>query len=155
MEAHRIRCNHLTVKLIVDASFLLECIQRKIDIVEKLEERLNSKVKLVILKPVYDEILRLSTGSNRKSHYARLAIQLLNRIEADLVDVNGKEPVDTLIEQYACKFKIPVATNDLNLRKRLTQSGIPVLYVRGLSKIDVDHGEYLGMVKGLRDQQYR
>jgi rRNA-processing protein FCF1 len=145
----------LTVKLIVDASFLLECIQRKIDIVEKLEERLNSKVKLVILKPVYDEILRLSTGSNRKSHYARLAIQLLNRIEADLVDVNGKEPVDTLIEQYACKFKIPVATNDLNLRKRLTQSGIPVLYVRGLSKIDVDHGEYLGMVKGLRDQQYR
>jgi len=145
----------LTVKLIIDASFLLECIQRKIDIIERLEERLNSKVRAVILKPVYDEILRLSMGSNRKSHYARLAIQLLNRIEADLVDMNGKEPVDTLIEQYACKFKIPVATNDLNLRKRLVRLGIPVLYVRGLSKIDIDHGEYLGIVKGSQDQQYR
>jgi len=145
----------LTVKLIVDASFLLECIRRRIDVIERLEEMLNSKIRVVVLKPVYNEMLRLSMGSNRKGHYANLAIQLLNRIEADLVDVNGKEPVDTLIEQYACKFKIPVATNDLNLRKRLVRLGIPVLYVRGLSKIEIDHGEYLGMVKGSQDRQYQ
>ncbi len=155
MEAYRIRCDHLTVKLIVDSSFLLECIRRKIDIIEGLEERLNSRVRMVVLKPVYDEICRLSAGSNRKSHYAKLAIQLLSRVEVDLVDVDVKEPVDTLIELYACKLRIPVATNDLNLRKRLTRLRIPVLYVRGLSKIDIDRGEYLGMVKGSPDQQYR
>jgi len=155
VETNRIRCNNLTVKLIVDASFLLECIRRRIDVIERLEERLNSRVRLVILKPVYEEMLRLSTDSDRRSHYARLAIQLLSRIEAEIVDIDRGEPVDTLIEQYACRLKTPVATNDLNLRRRLVELRIPVLYVRGLSKIDIDGGEYLGIVKESLDQRYR
>lgn len=145
----------MTVQLVVDASFLLECIRRKIDIIEELEEKLNSRVRIVVLKPVYDEMLRLSTGSNRKSRYARLSIQLLNRIGIELVDVDGKGPVDALIEQYAYKLKTPVATNDLNLKKRLVRLKIPVLYVRGLSRIDVDGGEYLGIVKESPDRQCR
>ncbi|MBS7610669.1 hypothetical protein KEJ27_00415 [Candidatus Bathyarchaeota archaeon] len=145
----------MTVKLVVDASFLLECIRRKIDIIEKLEEKLNSRVRIVVLKPVYDEMLRLSMGSDRKSRYARLAIQLLSRVEMELVEVDGKEPVDTIIEQYAYKLKTPVATNDLNLKKRLVKLKIPVLYVRGLSRIDIDWGEYLGIVKESPGQQCR
>ncbi|MEM2848890.1 MAG: hypothetical protein QXI36_01280 [Candidatus Bathyarchaeia archaeon] len=145
----------MTVKLVVDASFLLECIRRKIDIIEELQEKLNSRVRIVVLKPVYDEMLRLSTGSNRKSRYARLAIQLLNRTGMELVDVDGKGTVDALIEQYAHKLKIPVATNDLNLKKRLVRLKIPVLYVRGLSRIDVDGGEYLGIIKESQDRQCR
>lgn len=139
----------MTVKLIVDASFILECIRRRIDIIKELEDVLNSRVKFVILKPVYNEILRLSAGSGRKSCYARLAIQLLNRIEIELIEVEGDErPVDAIIEQYAYKLKTPVATNDLKLKKRLVTLKIPVLYIRNLSKVEVEGGEYLDIVRG-------
>jgi len=137
----------LTIKVIADTSFLLECIRRRVDFVEGLERLLNSRVELVILKPVYDEIKRISKGSDERSRYARLLIQLLAKTRTHVLKTRVDADVDDLILDLATRMKLPVATNDLDLRRRLRREGIPVFYLRGLSKIEVDGGEYLGLVK--------
>ncbi|RLI29307.1 hypothetical protein DRO58_00080 [Candidatus Bathyarchaeota archaeon] len=137
----------MTIKVIVDTSFLLECVRRRVDFVDGLERILNSRVELVVLKPVYEEIKRISKGSDERSRYARLLLQLLAKARTHILKTDVKVDVDDLLLDIAAKMKLPVATNDSSLRRKLRRQGIPVFYLRGLSKIEVDGGDYLGLVR--------
>lgn len=137
----------MTIKVIADTSFLLECIRRKVDFVNDLEKLLNSRVELVILKPVYREIKRISRGRDERSRYARLLLQILAKTRTHILEAHIGENIDALILDLAVKMRLPVATNDSELRRVLRRNGIPVFYLRGLSKIEIDGGEYLGLVK--------
>jgi len=137
----------LTIKVIVDTSFLLECVRRRVDFMKCLEGILNSRVELVIPKPVYEEIKRISDGNDERSRYARLLLKILAETRIHILKTYVDETVDNIILTSAVEMKLPVATNDSKLRRILRRNGIPVFYLRGLSKVEVDGGEYLGLVK--------
>lgn len=137
----------MTVRILVDTSFLLECVKRRVDFLEELERLLDSRVRLLVLKPIYEELKRLSRKRERRAVYARLVLKILGKTGAETLET-GKDvaAVDELIVEMSIRMRLPVATNDSKLRKRLRRNGVPVFYLRGLSKIDVDGGEYLGLV---------
>ncbi len=49
-----------------------------------------------------------------------------------------EESVDDVILRVASENKLPVATNDSELRKKLRERGIPVIYLREKSKLEVE-----------------
>ena len=54
------------------------------------------------------------------------------------VEKNLKETNDDVIVRVATKWRCPVATNDRELRKRLRSIGIPVIFLRQRSRLDVE-----------------
>jgi len=53
-------------------------------------------------------------------------------------DVSAGQTVDDVIIKIAAKWKVPVFTNDAELRKRLRDISVPVIYLRQKSRLEID-----------------
>jgi len=129
----RARRGPLTV--ILDSNFLFLPIQFGIDIFEAIPDLLCRRVRLVLPSPVYEEVERVA---RRMRGPEKLALELARRCEIVEVEREPGESVDDLIVRLAAEWKCPVATNDARLRRRLRGLGVPVIYLRGLGKLDLD-----------------
>jgi len=123
------------LKVILDSNFLFLPAQFGIDIFEAIGELLSRRVELVLPSPVFEEIARVA-GRMRKPE--RVALELAKKCKIEPVERLPGEPVDELIVRLAKEWRCPVATNDARLRKRLRSLGLPVIYLRGLGKLEVD-----------------
>jgi len=127
----------------LDSNFLIIQPQFHINISEELEKVLNQKAKGIVLSPVYEELQRLSRKKGSKER--KIALMTLRFIEDfDIVDVKREqnETVDDLIIRLAKEWNCPVATNDRELRKRLRDASITVIYLRQKS-----HLEFKGVIR--------
>lgn len=99
---------------------------------EDIEEQLETKPRFIVLKAVYDELVRLSREappSVRKK--AVLALELIQKF-CEVVEYGGSEHhnVDDLILKFALENKAIVASSDRELRARARRLGIPEAYLR-------------------------
>jgi len=123
------------VRVIMDASFLFLPAQFHIDIFEAIEGLLCRRVEFVLPSPVYEEVVR---AAGRYRGPERLAAELARRCEVVEVERLPGESVDDLIVRLASEWRCPVATNDARLRKRLRQLGLPVIFLRGRGKLELE-----------------
>ena len=123
------------LKIIVDSNFLFLPAQFSIDIFEAIEELLSKRVKLVIPSPVFEEIARVA-GRTRGPE--RIALELAKKCDIEPVERLPGETVDDLVLRLAREWRCPVATNDARLRRRLRSLGLPVIFLRGLGKLELD-----------------
>jgi rRNA-processing protein FCF1 len=126
-------------RIILDANALLIPVQFNIDIFEELKNLLNRNFEPVVLSPTRQELERISVeGSPEMRKKARYALGLAEKctfLEAQ----QGKEtPTDDLIVQVASKNKYAVFTNDRQLRNRLRDINVPVIYLRQKSRLEID-----------------
>jgi rRNA-processing protein FCF1 len=126
-------------RIILDANALLIPVQFNIDIFEELKNLLNRNFEPVVLSPTRQELERISVeGSPEMRKKARYALGLAEKctfLEAQ----QGKEtPTDDLIVQVASKNKYAVFTNDRQLRNRLRDINVPVIYLRQKSRLQID-----------------
>ncbi len=126
-------------RIILDANALLIPVQFNIDIFEELKNLLNRNFEPVVLSPTRQELERISVeGSPEMRKKARYALGLAEKctfLEAQ----QGKEtPTDDLIVQVASKHKYAVFTNDRQLRNRLRDINVPVIYLRQKSRLQID-----------------
>jgi rRNA-processing protein FCF1 len=126
-------------RIILDANALLIPVQFNIDIFEELKKLLNRNFEPVVLSPTRQELERISVeGSPEMRKKARYALGLAEKctfLEAQ----QGKEtPTDDLIIQVASKNKYAVFTNDRQLRNRLRDINVPVIYLRQKSRLEID-----------------
>ncbi len=115
-------------EVVPDTNFLIYCFKHKINFDYEIERALNTKFKVVILKPILDELKRLSKSLKGKE---KLAINLaLAKIkDYEVVDIEGY--ADDVILNYAnSKNNVIVATNDKELKNKLLENKIPVMCVR-------------------------
>ena len=127
------------VKIILDSNALFVPLQFKIDVFEELKRLLNVNFELVLLSPVRRELERLAEkGSPKMSKNISYALKLAEKCK--LVEVNEKTAVSTddIIVKTAQEWKSPVFTNDKQLRKRLRDINVPVIYVRQKSRLEID-----------------
>lgn len=99
---------------------------------EHIEEQLKAKPKFVVLKPVYEELVKLASSEQSLiKKRASFALELVRRF-CELVDYpcSPNMPVDDVIIKYALEEKAIVATNDKELRAKLRKLGIPQAYLR-------------------------
>lgn len=127
------------VKVILDANFFFIPIQFNLDIFEELSKLLNRRYEPILLSSTKKELQGLveSTSTNIKRQ-AHTTINLVEKCCFVPVEKSATETYDDVIVRVATESKIPVATNDRNLRKRLRQAGVAVIYMRQKQRLTLD-----------------
>jgi hypothetical protein len=150
MEIHRIRNDTIDMrpesprrkrilKVILDSNALLAPLQFKIDIFEELKTLLNMNFEPVVLSPIKRELEMIAErGPPKMGKLASYALKLAEKCA--FFEVKGKiscSPDDAIIEM-AKKWKCPVFTNDRELREKLRNISVPVIYVRQKSRLEIN-----------------
>ena len=126
-------------KIIFDSNFLMIPFELGIDVFEEVEKILSVRVEPVILPPVLEELERLaSRGKPKVRRLASSALELAKRcVKLEYARLPG-ETVDEYLVRVARDNGMAVATADLELKKRLRAEGVPTIYVREKSRLDLD-----------------
>jgi len=129
----------VTIKVILDSNFLFIPSQFKIDIFEALMNLLNQGFEPVLLSSTHQELRRMTEkGSPTRRKQAALALRLAEKCSLVKVEKGAGETNDDVILRIADQWKSPVATNDRELRKKLRDQNIPVIFLRGKSRLELE-----------------
>ena len=128
----------MPVKVLLDSNFLMIPLELHIDVFQEIQNLLGKKVEFILIKPVYDELQTLSMGSSKVGRQAAYALKLAQRCRTMNVEAKAKESTDYVIARVAKEKGAIVATLDLELRKRLRNISVPVIYLRERSRLEVD-----------------
>jgi rRNA-processing protein FCF1 len=127
------------LKVILDSNAFFIPIQFKIDIFSELENLLNRRFELILLSPVKWELeLIAEKGSPKMRKNAFYALKLAEKCKYIEVDLPISTLIDDIIIEKAKEWNFPVFTNDSQLRKRLRDISVPVIYVRQKSRLEID-----------------
>ena len=127
------------LKVIMDSNALFAPLQFKIDIFGELERLLNRRFDLILLSAVKRELETLARkGSPKMRREAACALRLAEKCRLVEVDADSLVDVDDVIVKTAGDWKAVVFTNDEQLRKRLRDISVPVIYVRQKSRLEID-----------------
>lgn len=129
----------MAIKVILDSNFLFIPSKFQIDIFEGLMTLLNQRFELILLSSTYNELLIISEkGSPSMRKKAALALKLAGKCSIVNVKKGMEETHDNVILRIASKWQCLVATNDRELRKKLRNRGIPVIFMRGKSRLELE-----------------
>lgn len=124
-------------KIILDTNFLLCQFECGLDIKSELLRILDGPGTLVICSGTKGELGSLAGKNGKRASAARFALHHLPSLSPAfrLVFPDSSGPVDEWIIKYAQKNKATVATNDVPLRRQLLALGVPVIAMKGKSKL--------------------
>jgi len=127
------------LKIILDANALFVPLQFKIDIFEELKILLNGNFEPVLLSPIRRELEKIAEKDAPKMRKnASYALKLAEKCKLFKVDEKFVGSPDDAVVQMAQEWNCPVFTNDRELRKRLRNINVPVIYVRQKSRLEID-----------------
>ena len=127
------------MKVVLDSNFLFVPSQFRMDVFEELSRLLNQNYYPVILSPTHEELMRLSEkGSPRMRQRALMALKIAEKCQTVQVEQRASESHDDVIVRVARDLKCLVATNDRELRERLRNINIPVIYLREKSRLEME-----------------
>jgi rRNA-processing protein FCF1 len=128
------------VKVILDSNFLFVPFQFKVDIFGELE-RLFGKVEPVVLSTTVEELRQLKAKKSPKLRsQINAAIKLIEKCQSAVIEKRRDESFDDIILRTAKEWNCPVCTNDANLRKRLREAGVTVVFLRQKSHLEIEGG---------------
>jgi len=129
----------VTLKVIIDSNFLFVPAQFKIDVFEELMNLLNQRFEPILLSATYQELQRMAEeGSPSRRKQASLALKLAKKCRLVNIEKGAGETNDDVILRIATAWKSPVATNDRELRKKLRGRDIPVIFLRGKNRLELE-----------------
>jgi len=127
------------LKVILDTNVFFVPLQFKIYIFEELETLLNMNFEPVVLSPIKRELEKIAKQDSPKMRkLASYALKLAEKCV--FFEVKGKislSPDDAIVEM-AKKWRCPVFTNDRELKKKLRNIRVPVIYVRQKSRLEIN-----------------
>jgi rRNA-processing protein FCF1 len=125
-------------KIVADTNFLLSQFEYGLDVPSELLRISSAPFTLIIPSAVRRELEMLAGRNGPRAAAARFALQNMEKWKArfGVEEVESEGRADEWIFKYAQKNKVAVATNDVPLRRRLLASGVPVIGVKGKSKLD-------------------
>jgi rRNA-processing protein FCF1 len=128
-----------TVKVILDSNALFVPLQFKIDIFDGLEQLLERNVELIVISPVKRELeVLVKRGSPKMRKNAFYALKLAEKCTYVEVGASASALTDDVIVKVAGEWKAAVFTNDRQLKQRLRDISVPVIYVRQKSRLEID-----------------
>lgn len=127
MEANRIREDRIAMRVLVDASFLMLCVEAGKDFMKLAEEVIGEHIEPYVTEEVLDELKGIAGRSGRRGRLAALALKIANGMI--LIRAEGSMPADMRLLQEAARLKAAIATVDLNLMRRARSLGIPVISI--------------------------
>jgi rRNA-processing protein FCF1 len=128
-----------SLKVILDSNALFVPFQFNIDIFEALEELLGRRTVPIVLSPIKKELETIAEKSSPKMRKSALcALKIAEKckfLEAKFR--TSSSPDDAIVEMSKGGGYI-VFTNDRQLRKRLRDISVPVIYVRQKAYLEID-----------------
>jgi rRNA-processing protein FCF1 len=129
--------------VILDTNFLFVPLRFGVDIFEELERVLGRHIRCIVPRPVIRELNLLKRDSNpsfqKEIDFALELVRRCHVTDGDRVLAGG---VDDHIMRLAIQTGYPVATNDKEFRRRLRAEGVPVIFLRQRT-----HLELVGRIK--------
>ncbi len=126
-------------KIILDSNFLMLPYSERIDIFSEIERLVPEKHMLHIIKGTPRELKGIIDKKNTKGQDRVAARLALKFIEAkDIKPLGSDGFVDKEIEKEASKDpkSTIVCTNDKELKKKLSESGVMVITMHGRNHLD-------------------
>jgi len=124
-------------KIVADTSFLLAQFERKIDLPAEIARAMDGPAALVLPSGAISELSSLAGRKGKRAAGARFVLgnlgKLRQRLPVEIAQSAGK--LDDWIFKFAKENRVCVATNDAPLRSRLKALGVPVIAVKGKSKL--------------------
>jgi uncharacterized protein len=128
-----------TLKVILDSNAFFVPLEFKIDIFEEVKRLLNRNVEFVLLSPVKRELEMLAAKNSSKiRREALFALKLAEKCKYVPVENHDNSTIDDAIVRVAKNWNSPVFTNDRQLKLRLRDISVPVIYVRQKTRLDID-----------------
>jgi len=128
-----------SLKVILDSNALFVPLELKIDIFEEVKRLLNRNVEFILLSTVKRELELLSAKDSPKTkREAFFALKLAEKCKYVPVENGEKLSTDDAIVKVAKNWNSPVFTNDRQLKNKLKDISVPVIYVRQKSRLDID-----------------
>ena len=129
----------MALKVILDSNFLLIPSEFKIDIFESMMNLLNQRYEPTILSSTLHELQTIGEkGPPKLRKQAQIALKLAERCQMVKVERSKDETNDDVIIRIAVEWRSPVATSDRELRKRLRNQNIPVIFLRGKNRLELE-----------------
>jgi rRNA-processing protein FCF1 len=133
------RAEREKLKVILDSNALFVPLQFKIDVFSDLKRLLNRSFELILLSSVKRELEVLARkGSPKMRKNASYALKLAEKCRYVEVDFPASALTDDIIVEVAEEWKAAVFTNDRQLKQRLRDISVPVIYVRQKSRLEID-----------------
>ncbi len=112
------------MRIILDTNALMVPVQFGVDIFSELAT-LNFD-ECIVPSGVVHELEQIASGAGANRNAARVALSLLTRCET----IDRKGNVDNAILKLAIEMDVAVFTNDSELKKRLRDCGVSIVYLR-------------------------
>ena len=126
--------SQLPLLIILDTNFLTIPADFGIDIFSEAETILERQLKFVLLQSVVEEIEE--KGDHKKF---RIAKSLFDRCDIeDVSESMSKLAVDDQLLEYTISRNGVLATNDKELRRKARKKGVPVLFLRGKKRLELE-----------------
>jgi rRNA-processing protein FCF1 len=129
----------VTLKVIFDSNFFFVPLQVKIDIFSEMMNLLNQKYEPIMLSTTLQELRRIAQkGTPKLRKQAAMALKLTEKCRVIDVKRSEDETNDDVVMRIAVQWRSPVATNDRELRRRLRERNLPVIFLRGENRLELE-----------------
>jgi rRNA-processing protein FCF1 len=127
------------VAVILDSNFLFIPLRFGVDVFGELQRLFGRPITCIVPTPIIAELqlLRLDAKPSFKKEID-FALGLIDRCEVINETLGPGETVDDILLRMALETGYLVATNDADLRQRLREVGIPVIYLRQRAFLEID-----------------
>lgn len=135
----------MELQIVLDTNIPILIMESKFNLQSELERLVPQKHTIVFLSCCIDELNLISKKTPKLAKQTAFALKFLERFQ--IIDFNPKNirSVDDKIIQYAIENNpfCVVVTNDKELRHKLRNKSIPVIFIRTRSHLEL-HGTILG-----------
>jgi uncharacterized protein len=129
----------LPVIVVLDTNILTVPAQFSVDIFAESERVVERRIEFVVLKSVIHELEKKLEDAVRTEKFKfRIALDFVERCTIiGLDEITSAKPVDDQVLEYALSVHGIVATNDKELREKSLDRGVPVLFMRGKKRLEL------------------
>ena len=129
----------LPVTVVLDTNILTVPAQFSVDIFSEAERVIERSIEFVVLKSVIEELERkLEVAVRTEKFKFRIALDFVERCTiVGLDEESSTMPVDDQVLEYTQSVNGVVATNDKKLRERALAQSVPVLFMRGKKRLEL------------------
>lgn len=126
-------------RVILDANFLFIPIQFNLDIFEELTKLLNQHFIPIVLSSTVKELQGLTESTSLKTQkQAKNALEIVGKCRVVPIEKSVNETFDDVIVRISTEWKCLVATNDRNLKQKLREQSVPVIYMRQKKRLELE-----------------
>ena len=140
MASNRLRGNRDKI-VILDTNAIFMLFEFSIDLEDEIVN-LVGKSSIIVPKPIFDEIkLIINIGKYNKKIIAKNSLKIIEE-KFKIIDLNINKKGDDALIDYAKKLSGIVLTNDKDLKKRLRNEKISVIFLRGKNRLNIEGNYY-------------